>query len=50
MSIAKRLTIENVNLDDEEEMDAFMDQVIRAGLERVLAEGDELGVSNFQRG
>ena len=42
MPIAKRLTIENVNLDDEREMDAFDDQVITAGMERVRAEGDEL--------
>jgi len=40
--ITKRLTIENVNLDDQDEMDAFVDQVITAGLERVRAEGDEL--------
>jgi len=31
-----------VNLDDERELDAFDDQVISAGLERVRAEGDEL--------
>ena len=42
MPIAKRLTIENVKLDDESEMDAFDDQVITAGVERVRAEGDEL--------
>ena len=42
MPVAKRLTIENVNLDDEREMDAFVDQVFTAGLERVRAEGDEL--------
>jgi hypothetical protein len=42
MRTAKRLTIENVNLDDEREMDAFFDQVIDAGIERVRAEGDEL--------
>ncbi len=42
MPIAKRLTIENVNLDDEQEMDAFDEQVIAAGLARVRAEGDEL--------
>jgi hypothetical protein len=42
MPITKRLTIENVNLDDERELDAFDDQVISAGLERVRAEGDEL--------
>ena len=42
MLITKRLTIENVNLDDDAELDAFDDQVITAGLERVRAEGDEL--------
>jgi hypothetical protein len=42
MPIAKRLTIESVNLDDEREVDAFDDQVITAGMERVRAEGDEL--------
>jgi hypothetical protein len=42
MPVAKRLTIENVNLDDERELDAFDDQVLAAGLERVRAEGDEL--------
>jgi len=39
---AKRLTIENVNLEDEDEMDAFDDQLMSAGLERVRAEGEEL--------
>jgi len=38
----KRLTIDNVNLDDPLEMDAFDDQVITAGMQRVRAEGDEL--------
>lgn len=42
MPIAKRLSIESVNLDDEREMGAFVDQVFTAGLERVRAEGDEL--------
>ena len=42
MPIAKRLTIDNVNLDDPREIDAFDDQVIAAGMERVRAEGDEL--------
>jgi hypothetical protein len=42
MPIAKRLTIDNVNLDDESEMDAFDNQAIAAGMERVRAEGDEL--------
>jgi hypothetical protein len=31
-----------VNLDDEREMDALVDQMFTAGLERVKAEGDEL--------
>jgi len=42
MPIAKRLTIDSVNLDDQREMDALDDQVITAGMERVRAEGDEL--------
>jgi hypothetical protein len=42
MPVTKRLTIDNVNLDDDAELDAFDDQVITAGLERVRAEGDEL--------
>jgi hypothetical protein len=42
MPITKRLTIENVNLDDDAELDAFDDRIITAGLERVRAEGDEL--------
>jgi hypothetical protein len=42
MLSTKRLTIDNVNLDDQLEMDAFDDQVIAAGIERVRAEGDEL--------
>lgn len=42
MPVTKRLTIENINLDDDAELDAFDDQVITAGLERVRAEGDEL--------
>jgi hypothetical protein len=42
MPIAKRLTIENVNFDDQREMDALADQVITAGLERVRTEGDQL--------
>ena len=42
MPIAKRLTIENVNLDDQREMDAFADQVITAGMERVRAESEEM--------
>jgi hypothetical protein len=42
MAIAKRLTIDNVNLDNEREMDVFVDQVLTAGIERVQAEGDEL--------
>jgi hypothetical protein len=42
MRITKRLTIENVNLDDDREMDALVDQMFTAGLARVKAEGDEL--------
>jgi hypothetical protein len=42
MPVTKRLTIENVDLDDEREMDALVDQMFTAGLERVRVEGDEL--------
>ena len=42
MPVTKRLTIENVNLDDEREMDALVDQMFTVGLARVKAEGDEL--------
>ncbi len=42
MPIAKRHTLDDVNLDDRRELDAFMDQMLTAGLERVRAEGDEL--------
>ena len=42
MPITKRLTIENVNLDDDREMDALVDQMFTVGLGRVKAEGDEL--------
>jgi hypothetical protein len=44
MPITKRLTTENINLDDDAELDAFDDQVITAGLERVRAEGDDSAV------
>ena len=42
MPATRRLMIENVNLDDQREMDAFVDQVLSDGMERVRAEGDEL--------
>lgn len=42
MAITERLTIENVNLDDERELDEFDRQMFDAGMERVRAEGDEL--------
>lgn len=42
MAVTKRLTIENVNLDDECEMNALVEQLFTAGLARVKAEGDEL--------
>jgi hypothetical protein len=41
MSITKRLTIENGNLDGERDMGAFDDEAIAAGLKRVRAEGDQ---------
>jgi hypothetical protein len=37
-SLATKLTIETVNLDDDREMDEFDRQVIDAGMERVRAE------------
>jgi hypothetical protein len=42
MPTTKRLTIDNVNFEDQREMDALDDQVIAIGMERVRAEGDEL--------
>jgi len=42
MAITKRLTIESVNLGDQREMDALVDQMFTAGLARVKAEGDKL--------
>lgn len=42
MPETKRLTIENVNLDDESELDALIDEMFTVGLARVKAEGDEL--------
>jgi hypothetical protein len=42
MPVTRRLTIENVNLDDEREMDALVDQMFTVGLARVKAEGNEL--------
>ena len=42
MPVTKRLTIESVNLDDKNEMDALVDQMFTVGLARVKAEGDEL--------
>ena len=42
MPVTKRLTIENLSLDAAAELDAFDDQVITEGLDRVRGEGDEL--------
>ena len=42
MPTTKRLTLDNVDFDNQSEMDEFMDQVITAGVERVRAEGAEL--------
>lgn len=42
MSVTKRLTIENVNLDDDKELDELDEQMFAIGLARVKAEGDEL--------
>jgi hypothetical protein len=42
MPVTKHLSIENVDLDDERQMDAFLDRVLAAGTERVRAEWYEL--------
>ena len=42
MPVTERLTIDNVDFDDERELDAFMNEVLTAGVERVKAEGEEL--------
>ncbi|HLW76835.1 MAG TPA: hypothetical protein VKS01_07605 [Bryobacteraceae bacterium] len=42
MSIAKRLTLENVNSDDPRELDELDEQMFAAGLARVRKEGNEL--------
>lgn len=42
MPITKRLTLETVDFDNPEEMAAFDQQMISAGMERVRAEGEEL--------
>lgn len=42
MPVSKRLTLENVDVDDEREIDALVDQMFTVGLDRVRAEGDEL--------
>lgn len=42
MPRTKRLTLEDVDFDDDAEMDAFFEQVIASGLERVRADVAEL--------
>lgn len=42
MPVTKRLTIETVNFDDDDEMDECWDQVTTEGLEKVRAESAEL--------
>lgn len=42
MPVTHRLSIENVKLDDEREIDAFDQQVIDAGMERVRADREKL--------
>jgi hypothetical protein len=42
MPVTKRLTIETVNLDNDSELDALVDQMFTVGLAQVKAEGDEL--------
>jgi hypothetical protein len=50
MPITKGLTIENVNLDDEREMDALVNQIFTSGLQRVRAEATNCagGASSIQ--
>ena len=38
----KRLTLETIDSTNEEEMDTFLDQVIKAGMKKVRAETAEL--------
>ena len=42
MPVTHRLSIENVNFDNESEVDAFDQQVIASGMERVRADRAEL--------
>jgi hypothetical protein len=42
MPITKRLRLETVDFDNPEEMDAFFNQMLEVGMERVRAEGEEL--------
>jgi hypothetical protein len=42
MPVTERLTIETVNLDDENEMDEFDNQMIDAGVKKIRAESAEL--------
>ena len=42
MPLTERLTIENVDWDDEAETDAFVDQMFSIGLAQVKVEGAEL--------
>jgi hypothetical protein len=42
MPAAKHLTLESVNFDDRNEVDAFLGQVMAEGIRRVRAEGAEL--------
>ena len=42
MPTTKRLTLETVDFGNSSEVDAFLDQVMTAGMARVRAETDEL--------
>lgn len=42
MAVTKRLTLETVDFDDIAEVEAFEEQMISVGMERVRAEGEEL--------
>ena len=42
MPAARHLTLETVNFDKSEEVDAFLEQVMNEGIRRVQSEGAEL--------
>ena len=42
MPVTKQLRLEDVDFDDDAQLDAFTEQLITAGMERVRAETEEL--------